>query len=171
MSATIAPLAERLVAAIDAIAATNATLAQLATEQRRAISAMRSQEVGAIVARQREVGRELADAEEARRQVAADLCAALKLPKGAALADLARAVGAHDRGAGRSINESADHARRAILECQRANGVVHAAATGVVAHLDGLARQVLARVNRAGVYAASGALAGGAAPRGVDLVS
>jgi hypothetical protein len=171
VSAPVLQSANALVEAIDAIGQANRALVALAAEQRKAISKMRSYEVGAIVARQREVGRELANAEEKRRAAVVKLCAALGLPPSAALADVARAVGAHDRATGQAISEAADRARRAILECQSAHRVVHAAATGVVAHLDGLARQVLARVNRAGVYAASGALAGGATPRGVDLVS
>lgn len=163
--------ANRLVIAIDAIARANEALGGLALEQRQAITRMKSQDVGEIVSRQREVGRELADAEESRRHAVVSLCQALGLPKSASMADLSRAVGAHDRRVGQALSDAADHARRAILACQRDQRVVHAAASGVVAHLDGLARQVLAHMNRAGVYASSGAMAGGPAPRGVDLVS
>jgi hypothetical protein len=163
--------AGRLIAAIDAIARTNEALGELATEQRKAISKMRSPDVGAIVARQREIGKSLADAEEARRRETAHLCRALGLPTSASIADLSRAVGAHDRAIGQTLAEAAVRARQAILECQKRQRVVHAAATGVVAHLDGLARQVMARLNQAGVYASSGALAGEHTPRGVDLVS
>ncbi len=161
----------RLIVAIEAIARANEELGELATEQRIAISKMQSPDVAAIVARQREVGRELADAEEARRRETGHLCRALGLPTGASIADLSRAVGAHDREVGQALAEAAGRARQAILDCQKRQRVVHAAATGVVAHLDGLARQVMARLNQAGVYAASGSLAGGQTPRGVDLVS
>lgn len=163
--------ANQLVVAIDAIARANEALGALAGEQRSAIARMRSTEVGEIAERQRAVGRELADAEESRRATVAALCRSLGLPEGASMADLCRAVGAHDAGVGRALRDAADHARRAILECQQRQRVVHAAADGVVAHLDGLARQMLAHMNRAGLYAASGALAGGQTPRGVDLVS
>ena len=163
--------ANQLVVAIDAIARANEALAGLAGEQRRAISKMQTDEVGQIAERQRAVGRELADAEEARRQAVTDLCHALKLPQSASMADLSRAVGAHDTDVGRALRETADHARRAILDCQKHQRIVHAAAQGVMAHLDGLARQVLAHMNRAGVYASTGTLASGQTPRGVDLVS
>jgi|GEM_PF-6775626 len=163
--------AGRLIVTIDAIARTNEALDALATEQRGAISKMRSPDVGAIVARQREVGRKLADAEEARRRETQYLCRALGLPDKASIADLSRAVGAHDRDVGQALADAAGRARRAILECQKQQRVVHAAAVGVIAHLDGLARQVHARLNQAGVYAASGALAGGQVLRGVDCVS
>lgn len=143
----------------------------LAAEQRAAISKMRSHDVGALVARQREAGRALADAEEARRREAKALCRALGLPESASVSDLARAVSAHDTIVGQALGSAADRARRAILACQREQRVVRAAATGVMAHLDGLARQVLATMNKAGVYAATGALAAGQTHRGVDLVS
>lgn len=163
--------AGRLITAIDAIALANEALGELATEQRGAISKMKSPDVGAIVARQREVGRELADAEEARRRETQHLCRALGLPDKASIADLSRAVAAHDREVGHSLAEAANRAKKAILACQKQQRVVHAAASGIVAHLDGLARQVHARLNQAGVYAASGTLAGGQMLRGVDCVS
>lgn len=161
----------RLIVAIDAITRANEALAELAAEQRGAISKMRSPDVGAIVARQREVGRELANAEEARRRETQHLCRALGLPDKASITDLSRAVGAHDRDVGQALADAASKARQAIQDCQKQQRVVHAAASGVVAHLDGLARQVHARLNQAGVYAASGALAGGQMLRGVDCVS
>lgn len=161
----------RLIVAIDAIARANEVLGELATEQRGAISNMKSPTVGEIVARQREVGRELANAEEDRRRETRHLCRAIGLPEGTSVADLVRAVGAHDRAVGQALGDAAGRAKQAILVCQKEQRVVHAAATGVMAHLDGLARQVLAHMNQAGVYAATGALAGGQTPRGVDLVS
>ncbi|UYV13179.1 MAG: hypothetical protein NCW75_02570 [Phycisphaera sp.] len=161
----------RLIVAIDTIARINEVLGTLAAEQRGAISKMRSPDVGAIVARQREIGRQLATAEEDRRRETQHLCRALALPEGTSIADLVRAVGTHDRAVGQALGEAAGRAKQAILGCQKEQRVVHAAATGVMAHLDGLARQVLAHMNQAGVYAASGALAGGQTPRGVDCVS
>lgn len=163
--------ANRLVVAIDAITRTNEALAVLAREQRSAIAGMRTDEVGEIVAKQREIGRELADAEESRRASVNALSQSLKLPAAASLTDLARAVERYDANVGKALATAADQARRAVLECREQQRVVHAAAGGVVAHLDGLARQVLAHVNRAGVYAATGALSGSQAVRGVDLVS
>lgn len=168
---TVVESARRLIAAIDAIARANAALGDLATEQRRAIARMDGQMVQGIVARQRAAGYELADSEESRRREVGVLCRALALPSSAGLKDIARAVAAHDRELGQALRSSADAARKAILDCQREQRVVQAAATGVMAHLDGLARQVLASVNRAGLYAATGAMACSATPRGVDLVS
>lgn len=163
--------AQRLIASINAITQANTALGVLAQEQRKAISKMDSVRVGAIVAQQREVGHALADAEESRRREVAALCRVLGLPASASINDVCRAIGAHDKLLGQSLRTAADEARKSILACQREQRVVQAAATGVMAHLDGLARQVLARVNRAGLYAATGALACGNSPRGVDLVS
>ncbi|MEQ8317361.1 MAG: hypothetical protein RIE77_07220 [Phycisphaerales bacterium] len=163
--------ANRLVVAIDAIARANDALASLARAQRSAIAGMRTSEVADVVAQQRAIGRELADAEESRRSAVRSLCQALKLPEAASLSDLTRAVGRHDADVGRALATAADHARKAVLECQGQQRIVHAAASSVVAHLDGLARQVLAHANRAGVYASTGALSGSHAVRGVDLVS
>ena len=163
--------ATRLIASIEAIANANTRLAELAAEQRKAISKMDSGGVQAIVSRQRETGYALADAEESRRREAAALCSDLGLPTSASIQDMARALAAHDPLLGRSLREAADAGRKAILICQREQRVVRAAASGVMAHLDGLARQVLASVNKAGLYAATGAMASAGSPRGVDLVS
>lgn len=163
--------AHRLIEAVDAIAQANSSLGALAAEQRKAISKMDSQAVQGIVARQREAGYALADAEETRRREVGVLCKALRLPGSASMQDIVRAVAAHDKEQGQALRASADAARKAILACQREQRVVQAAATGVMAHLDGLARQVLASVNKAGLYAATGAMACSATPRGVDLVS
>ena len=166
-----ATAADGLVAALADIASANDDLATLAREQRKAIAMMATDAVAAINAQQRDAGRRLADAEVARRQHAADLGRALALPTSASLADITKALGQHDADRGDALRKASQTARNAVLSCQREQRVVHAAATGVVAHLDGLARQVLAKLNHAGLYAATGSLATGQAPRGVDLVS
>ncbi|GIW74918.1 MAG: hypothetical protein KatS3mg103_1440 [Phycisphaerales bacterium] len=163
--------AAALIDAFRAVAQANHDLRDLADAQRRAISAMDARSLEAINHRQRQAGARLADAEALRRQHAQRLCHALGLPDVATLPDLARALGAHDPALGRSLAQAAEDARRAILDCQSKQRVVHAAATGVLLHLDGLARQLLARLNTAGLYAPSGALAGNARAAGVDVVS
>ena len=163
--------AGELIDAVNAIARANHDLATLAREQRKAISMMASEAVGGIVERQREAGRRLADAEVQRREAAAALARVLGLPEAAGLGDLIKALRPHDAERATALRTAADEARRAVLACQREQRVVQAAATGIVAHLDGLARQVLARMNQAGVYAATGAIAAAGTPCGVDLVS
>lgn len=163
--------AQQLIDAIDAIAHANNELAELARRQRRAIAAMHADEVRDIVARQRLVGHALADAEDKRKIAAHALASAMSLPKATAIHDLARALAAYEPTLGPALVDAAKRARHAILECQREQRVVHAAASGVASHLEGLARQVLAHLNKAGVYAATGAIARATLPRGVDIVS
>lgn len=163
--------ANELLEAIRAIAQANEQLAELARQQRSAIASMQAQEVQNIVARQRLVGHALADAEDKRRHAADTLARSMVLPTQTNINDLARALSAHDAATGRSLLDEADRARSAILECQREQRVVHHAASSIVAHLDGLARQVMAHLNKAGLYAASGSIAATSVPRGIDLVS
>ncbi len=163
--------AEGLTNALTAIAETNTQLATLAREQRKAIGMMATDAVAGITAQQREIGRALADAELARRQHAGALAQALGLPDSASLSDMTKALAAHDANRGEALRDAADTARRAILACQREQRVVHSAAAGVMAHLDGLARQVMAKLNHAGLYGATGSLAAGQSAMGVDLVS
>lgn len=163
--------ARQLIQAIDAIAATNEELANLASHQRSAIAAMRHEDIHAIVQKQKLVGHTLADAEDKRRQAARDLTQSLGLHASTDIQDLARALGTIEPTLGQALLDAATRARHAIIDCQRQQGVVHAAATSIVAHLDGLARQVLAHLNKAGVYAATGAIAPARIPRGVDIVS
>jgi len=163
--------ADGLIAALADIANANTDLATLAREQRKAIAMMATDAVAAIMTDQREAGRRLADAELARREHATALGRALGLPASASLTDMTKALAPHDAVRSESLRHAAVTARHAVLACQREQRVVHAAAAGVVAHLDGLARQVMAKLNHAGLYAASGSLAIGQSPRGVDLVS
>ncbi|MGD1915170.1 MAG: flagellar export chaperone FlgN [Phycisphaerales bacterium] len=163
--------ADGLTAALTDIAEANTSLGTLAREQRKAIGMMATEAVAGITAQQRDAGRALADAELARRQHATALAQTLGLPGSASLSDITKALSAHDTNRGDALRDAADAARHAILACQREQRVVHTAAAGVMAHLDGLARQVMAKLNHAGLYAASGSLATGQSPRGVDLVS
>ena len=167
----VTEFASKLIDAIAAIRHANDALSELAAQQRKAIARMDSGGLAMINASQREAGRMLADAEESRRQRVGELARSLGLPPGASIDDLSRVLSTHDAALGQELRRSADEARRAILSCQREQRVVHEAATGVMAHLDGLARQVLAKVNKAGLYAATGTMAFSATPRGVDLVS
>lgn len=166
-----AAAASTLIEAIRAIAQANQQLAILAGEQRQAIARMAADRVQAVTEQQRQVGRELAQAEEDRRAQAAALAAALALPKSASIQDLAKALGRFDAQLAQDLTNAAKAARTAILACQGQQRVVHAAANGIVAHIDGLARQVMAKLNSAGIYAATGALNTAQTTRGVDLVS
>lgn len=163
--------ADGLTTALAEIAEANTSLATLAREQRKAIGMMATEAVAGITAQQREAGRALADAELARRKHATALAYALGLPESASLSDMTKALAAHDPSRGDALHDTANASRRAILACQREQRVVHTAAAGVMAHLDGLARQVMAKLNHAGLYAATGSLTSGQSPRGVDLVS
>ena len=162
---------DALTAALTAIKHANTSLATLAREQRKAIGMMATEAVAGITLQQREAGRALADAELARRQHATSLATALGLPESASLSDRIKALAAHDSTRGEALRVAADEARDAILACQREQRVVHNAASGVMAHLDGLARQVMAKLNHAGLYAATGSLATSQSAMGIDCVS
>ena len=74
-------------------------------------------------------------------------------------------ITAQQREAGRALAD-AELARR-----KHATALAYALGLPESAHLDGLARQVMAKLNHAGLYAATGSLTSGQSPRGVDLVS
>ncbi|MEO1009326.1 MAG: flagellar export chaperone FlgN [Planctomycetota bacterium] len=164
-------LARQLTATIDAIAMINEELEALASRQRDAMRRVDADAVAGVTTAQRAAGEQLGGLEIERRRQAVALASALGVGAHWSLEDLSGALRALDADAADALDAAAARARSAVLAAQRRQRVVQAAASGLMAHLDGLARQVAARVSQAGTYAATGAIVTTSTAMGVDLVS
>jgi len=169
--ADAASAAEELAQAIDAIAADNDAMADIARDQRRALARLDAAAVARLSHRHQEIARALGAHEQLRRRAAGQLAAALGVDEGAAIDQLAAAADAAGHGCGSRLLSSASSARGAILRCQREQRVVRQAASGIASHMDGLFRQIAARLAAAGTYAPTGRVVGAVSASGVDLVS
>jgi len=108
----------------------------------------------------------IASLDQRRRQLAAPFATRESGPKGPTVRDLAAHLDEAERSA---VIERSDRLRELVERVQREHGTVRAAAESLVAHMEGLMRQVARRLSHAGTYGPQGVVGPDRVVSGIDL--
>jgi hypothetical protein len=153
---SLGQLSEELEGVLTALLRGYQELRGLAGEHREAIRRADTGAIGRAVARQTAVLQALADAEERRRALIAGATGVVTLPRtgrATTLSDVAAFVPEPARGRLLALAAELKEHMRAV---QMQGTSLRAAATGLVAHMEGLMRQVGKQLSHAGTYSPRG---------------
>lgn len=143
-----AATAQRLDAVLRDLVAAHDELLELSRAHRRAISSADAPGLQRCVMRERDVASRVRDLERAGREIVG----MIGQRSGDAPRTIREAARMIPGPAGRRVAEAADRLRDKVLELQRENRAVVMAARSMLAHMDGLIRQVGQRLSSDGTY-------------------
>ena len=146
-----------------ALTTVHSELLDLVLEHRRAISRNDAAAIQDCLSRQGILATRILELERVRRQVVSQLCGR----PDASITEVAKRLPETDRAA---VSAAAAKLKSVLTAIQRENGIVRAATTTLIAHIDGLMQQVARALSQAGTYGRKGRVeTGGPVPCGLDM--
>jgi hypothetical protein len=169
-----ADLVGALERALDALTAQYEQLTDLSRRQREAVRTADAPGIQAVVREQQNALRVIAELDQQRADLAAQLAARVPASKAGGTATVSTIAACLPGRTGDGLRERAARLRSAVETLRREQSVVRAATETVLAHLDGVMRQVTARLAatgaRAGTYGRAGVVAA-ATTGAIDMTS
>lgn len=145
------------------LVAVHQELLSLVRDHRRAISRADAAAIQECLSRQGMLGVRAQELEVRRREVIGSIAGSSTVK----ISDVAECLTGESRG---RMLILAERLRRTLAEVQRENGVIRAATSSLLSHIDGLMQQVARALSRAGTYGRQGRVEGGPVACGLDMV-
>lgn len=169
-----ADLVGALERALDGLTTNYERLAELTRLQREAVRTADAAGIQAATREQQETLRIIAELDQQRADLAAQLAARVPASKLGGAATVSTIAASLPGRSGEGLRERAGRLRSAVEALRREQSVVRTATETVLAHLDGVMRQVTARLSaagsRAGTYGRAGVIAAATAGA-IDMTS